>query len=108
MSRTQSLTRTTWFSMQWLFIGAVSAYDAYLVALFADMMPEHEQNPMGRYIMELSGGGVSTFIVCKLAGTVFVLVVLASLWRNRSRITFPVVSSLSSFQAWLLCYLTFA
>ena len=107
MSQTQTPAQVAWFSMQWLFIGAVSAYDAYLVVLFADLMPQQEQNPIGRYIMELSGGTVGAFVACKMFGTVLVLLVLARLWQNRSRITTPVVNSVSSFQAVLLYYLTF-
>jgi hypothetical protein len=41
-----------------------------------------------------------------LAGTVFVLTTLMAMWIYRSRIVFPVTTSIASYQVGLFFYLT--
>ena len=100
--------RLLWFAVQWSFIAFVSAYDAWLVVRFADLMPQNELNPMGRWLIELGGGSVEVFLWCKAAGTILVLLLLAELWRNRRPIVVPLINSLSSFQFGLLIFLSVA
>ena len=87
------------------FIVAVSIYDGYLVARFADLMPMAEQNPMGRWLME-QDGGVELFLRAKTLGTSLVLGVLAGLYAISTRLALPVTACVATFQMLLLGYLT--
>ena len=49
-----------------LFVVAVSVHDAMLVVLHADIIGDVEQNPIGRWLIELQGGEIWLFLVAKL------------------------------------------
>jgi len=104
LTRTRFLFRRGWFAALWLFIGAVSAIDTYLIFRFRDLMWRLEENPVGRYLIELDEGNVTVFILTKIAGTVVVMSVLAGLHVYRRRMSFPVTASVAAFQLRLLVY----
>ena len=95
------------FASMCLFIVSVSVYDGYLVARFADVMPDAEQNPVGRWLMEQDDGNVELFLRAKTLGTSLVLGVLAGLYALSTRLAMPVATSVAMFQMLLLGYLTF-
>lgn len=95
------------FLVLWLFIAAVSSYDAYLLVCYPDSLPYMESNPVGVYLVEVADGDVSVFLNCKVAGTVVVLCSLLGLYRKHRRWAMPVAHGLAIFQFGLLLYLTF-
>ncbi len=103
-ARTSFMIRRGWFPALWLFIGAVSAMDCYLLFRFRDLMWELEENPIGRYLIELDSGNVTVFILTKAAGTVVVMCVLAGLYVYRRRWSFPITGSIAAFQLTLFIY----
>lgn len=90
----------------WLFIAAVSSYDAYLLVRHSDSIMYLESNPLGVYLLKLADGDVSVFVNCKAAGTVVVLGLLLGLYRRCRHWAIPVVQALAVFQLGLLLYLT--
>lgn len=88
-----------------LFIASVSVHDAALVAVNQDVIYEMEQNPLGRWLIELDSGSVSLFILVKLAGTAVVCAVLASLYEHSRRLGLAVTWPIAIFQGGLLTYL---
>jgi len=84
----------------------VSLYDAWLIARFEDSIVFMEENPVGRWLLQINNGGSGVFIRVKLAGTLIVLTTLLIMRWQESRAVVPVTTSISSFQAGLLCYLT--
>src|SRR6185437_2869852 len=102
--RTSFIIRRGWFPALWLFIGAVSAMDCYLVFRFRDLMWELEENPIGQYLIGLDNGNVFVFILTKAAGTVVVMCVLAGLYVYRRRWSFPITGSIAAFQFTLIIY----
>jgi len=93
------------FAAIWLLIGAISAYDGYLVVKFSDSIREYEQNPVCRYLIEYADGELSLFLRTKAAGTLVVLSVLAGLYRYRWRWALTTTGSVAIFQLGLLVYL---
>lgn len=84
----------------WLFIAAVSAYDAYLTALYANSIDE--ENPIAH--MMIQTGGVPMVIGIKFFGTTVVLAALLGFYQ-RGRHAFPILAGVTFFQLMLLCYL---
>jgi len=95
-----------WFPVLWSFIGLVSAVDSYFVVRFRDLLPELEENPVGRYLIELQNGRVDVLLRAKAAGTITVLGILAGLYIYRHRWTGLIAGSIASFQIALLLYMT--
>lgn len=95
-----------WFPAFIVIIAAVSLYDTYLIIRFEDIIETSESNPVGVWLLEVADGEIGVFVRVKLAGTIVVLTTLIMMWRWRVRMLFSVTSSLASFQAGLLFYLT--
>lgn len=95
-----------WFPLFVVVIAAVSLYDAYLIVRFRDMIWMMEENPMGRWLLEIADGQVGIFVRVKLAGTVMVLSLLMLMWKMRMSILFPVTTTIASWQTGLMIYLT--
>lgn len=101
------------FSAAWLFVGLVSAYDAFLIVKFQHLVHDFEMNPIGRWMMDLEylqpipdTNGVAAFLGCKFAGTIIALgVMMLVYWRNE-RMGLTVVGALVVFQASLAAFLT--
>ena len=94
-------------------IATVAAYDIQLTIRYASFLKQYEQNPIGRWLMNLDRIGMNTepdlalFLVLKAVGTFTVLLVILALVRWRARVGHPVGLGVSAFQLWLACYLTF-
>lgn len=104
------LAQPTWqvgFLLMWLFVGLVSAYDAWLVVRYWDSILQLEKNPICVYFIRLGNGRSDIFLRVKTSGTLTVLSVLAGLYRNDRRVGWTVTGALSGFQLGLLAYLTF-
>lgn len=91
-----------------LFVAAVSVHDAMLVVLNANVIGDVEQNPVGRWLIELQGGEVWLFVSLKLAGTAIVCAVLVTLYEYRTHLALAASTGVAAFQAGLLWYLTSA
>lgn len=98
--------RERWFPLAMLVIAFVSLFDTYLIWHFEEEMLMIEENPIGYWLLEMDNGRIGIFVRTKLAGTVCVLSTLAMMWRLRSRIVFPVTTSVASYQVGLFFYLT--
>ena len=90
------------YSVQWLFIGVVSAYDVYMSVTVRDKLYEAEKNPVGRWLIRLGDGDISLFMGLKVASTVLVLGILVWLYHWRPKTAFAVILGVATFQAWLL------
>ena len=95
-----------WFPAAIVMIAAVSLYDTYLIVRFAEVIHLMEENPIGRWLVEISGGQVEVFVRVKLAGTLLVLSMLIFMWIRRVRILLTVTTSIASWQTCLMIYLT--
>ena len=103
------------FTLSWLFVGFVSAYDAFLIVRYQDVIHDSEMNPVGRYIMNLEyrvpisdTRGVAKFLGFKFAGTIIVLGVLTLLYLWSERIGLTIAGALTAFQACLAAFLLLA
>ena len=94
-------------------ISIVAIYDIQLTIKYALYLKQYEQNPMGRWLMNLDRISVNTlpditlFLVLKAIGTMMVLVVIIGLVRWRARVGHPVGLGVAAFQVGLACYLTY-
>ena len=102
------LLRRTMFVLAWLFIGAVSVYDAWLVQAYEICILEVELNPIAWYLIKKGGNDVAGFLLAKAVSTTVVLVILAALHAHVPRLAYPVIASVSAFQMSLLLFLSFA
>lgn len=93
-------------------IATVAVYDIQLTIRYASCLKQYEQNPIGRWLMNLDRIGnntmpdVTLFLVLKAIGTIAVLVIVSALVRWRGRIGHPVGIGVSTFQIALAFYLT--
>lgn len=97
-------------------VGMVAAYDIVLTIRYAKFLSQLEENPIGRWIMNLKNEticniedapNVIPFIILKVIGTVVVLGVIVALIRWRSHIGHLVGLGVSGFQLGLAAYLTY-
>jgi hypothetical protein len=101
-----SLSRRSWiFPLLWVFIGFVSAVDAYLTIRFHSYLEFEEQNPVGVMILSLSDWKPAQFIGIKYMGSTIVLGVLTALYSRNPPLGLTVTSAVAAFQLFLLCYL---
>ncbi len=94
-------------------IALVAIYDVQLTIRYAVSLKQYEQNPIGRWLMNLDCIGENTipdltlFLCFKAVGTVAVLMVVTGLVRWRGRVGHPIGIGVSAFQIGLACYLTY-
>jgi hypothetical protein len=101
-----SVARRAWvFPSLWVFIGFVSAVDAYLTVRFQAHLPFEEQNPISLVVLSLSDWNPAQFIGLKYMGSTLVLGILTALYARNPRLGFTVTSAVAAFQFGLLCYL---
>jgi hypothetical protein len=94
-----------WFLATWVFIGIVSAYDAYLVVRYRDMILQAEENPVCLLLIRMDHEHLSVFLTAKFVATCLVLLTLLALYRAWRRFARPIVAGVASFQLALLVYL---
>lgn len=97
--------RPLMFAICCITIALVSVHDAMLVVLYHETINELEQNPIGKWLLDIQQGDVWLFVLVKLAGTAAVCTVLISLYRRSKQLAFPIVFALAAFQSLLLVYL---
>ncbi len=94
-------------------IATVAIYDIQLTIRYAVSLKQYEQNPIGRWLMNLDRiddnaiPDVTLFLALKAVGTIAVLVVITGLVQWRGRVGHPVGIGVSTFQFGLACYLTY-
>jgi hypothetical protein len=91
-----------------LVVMAVSVHDAMLVVLNAQIIVEFEQNPVGRWLLQLPGGGIWLFLLVKLVGTAVACSILVTVYEQSKRLGLVAAGGVASFQVLLLGYLTLA
>ena len=89
----------------WLLIVFVSVHDGYLVLANRPVMTGVEQNPLGRWLLERSGGDIWLLLSLKSLGTVAVATFLLLLRSTHPRIAFVACAAIAAFQVGLLIYL---
>ena len=97
-----------WFPTAIVIIAVVALWYTFLTIKFQETIVAMEENPIGRWLIQIAGNEVGIFVRFKLAGTILVLCALFWMHRIRSRILFPVSTSVASYQLGLLAYLTVA
>lgn len=103
-----SAPRKAWFATAWMFIAAVSFYDALLVEAYKVCILQVEWKPIAWYMIKHSGNDVTSFLCAKAISTALVLWILVLLYRGVPRLAFPVINSVATFQGLLLMFLNFA
>lgn len=122
MRQMKSVIRTTYTQWQASYV-SVAAYLTVVasVAIYDMMMTIHywvslkqmEENPVGRWLMNLDRieegmmPNLTLFITMKSIGTLIVLLTIFALLKRYSRIGHPVAAGVSCFQLGLAAYLTF-
>jgi len=86
-------------------IAGVSAYDTYWSFKNQNTLYDAEQNPIGRWLMELDGGDVALFMTVKMLGTLIVLNAIPLVGRFRKSWCLPIAGSVATFQLLLFAYL---
>ena len=90
-----------------LIIVFVSIYDSYLTFKTADVILEHEKNPIGVMLIEADGGDVALFMTLKMIGTMIVILMIPLIYFFKKRWGLAVASGLAFFQIMLFFYLTY-
>ena len=86
-------------------IGIISSIDLYWIGKTRSVIAEHEQNPVGTYLIGLDGGDVSLFMAAKFAGTMLALYIILTMKRLKFRHTLLIASIIAFCQIVLLIYL---
>lgn len=107
-SREGGLLCPALFVLQWMLIGCVSAFDAYLLAKYRLEILILERNPMGLFLLQLDEGEPALFIGLKFLGTVCVLGIVGGVYAYSRPLGHCVAGALSVFQIGLLSYLLLA
>ncbi len=95
-------------------VSTVAVYDIMLTIRYWRSLKQMEENPIGRWLMNLdrinegSMPNLSLFIAMKSIGTIIVLLTIYAMVTRSSRLGHPVAVGVSSFQLVLAVYLTFA
>jgi hypothetical protein len=95
------------FGLLWLFMVCVSVVDGLLIVVYREDIVILERNPLGRQILDWSGGNVVPFVLAKLACTLLVATLVLLLYWRKPRWGLPVVAALACFQFGLLLFLFF-
>ena len=94
-----------YYSIMWLTIGIISSIDIYWSIINQNVLGELEENPIGRYLIEISDGSVALFMSVKVAGTIIALGALVFLYHWKKKYAWPIIISLTVAQFFLLSYL---
>jgi len=95
-------------------VASVAIYDVFLTIRYWRSLKQMEENPMGRWLMNLDQiqdgvmPNLTLFITAKSFGTLLVLAAIVILVLRYSRIGHPVALGVSGFQLGLATYLTYA
>lgn len=95
------------FTIQWLIIGIISAIDCYWSIRLQDTLYQYEQNPLGKWLIEMGGGDVALFMMVKMIGTIVALGSLVLLYKYKRVFAHISCTCVCFFQIILLLYLTY-
>jgi hypothetical protein len=93
-------------------VASVAIYDIMLTIRYAESLKQMEENPIGRWLMNLDDlknnamPNLALFLSLKGMGTVVVLITIYTLVRRLSRLGHPIATGVSFFQIGLAIYLT--
>ena len=86
-------------------IVCISGIDIYWLSKNRDYIVTLEENPLGKYLLNVDNGDVSLFILCKFLGTYIVIATLYFL-KNHNITHVPTVAiTLTITQVFVLFYL---
>ena len=94
-------------SLLMLIIVFVSIYDSYWTFKTADVILEHEKNPIGVMLIEADGGDVALFMTLKMIGTMIVILMIPLIYFFKKKWGLTVAFFIASFQIALFFYLTY-
>ena len=95
-------------------VASVAVYDILMTVQYCRSLKQMEENPIGRWLMNLDHiqddvmPNLTLFIAVKSLGTMVVLVTIVMLVLRYARIGHPVALGVSGFQLGLAAYLTYA
>ncbi len=106
---------STWLSVATylIVVASVAVYDISLTIRYWQSLKQMEENPIGRWLMNLdrieegSMPNLSLFLAMKSIGTIIVLLTIYTMVTRSSRLGHPVAAGVSCFQLVLAFYLTF-
>ena len=97
------------FNLMWYIIGFISAIDVYYAIKWRETLPELEENPIGRMLINYDANDISFFMGLKVAGTVLVLGILQNaflLGKKETKLTVQKITfGVFVFQLWLFLYM---
>ena len=103
MSSVKNQPRNNWIFFLMIFLsGLVAVYDTVLTIVFAQFLPEMEQNPVASAVINY--GGVPLLVQIKAAGTIIAAAIMCRLVYTKYRVTILPVFII---QLLLFGYLTF-
>ena len=103
MSSVKNQPRNNWIFFLMIFLsGLVAVYDTVLTSVFAQFLPEMEQNPVASAVINY--GGVTLLVQIKAAGTILAAAIMCRLVYTKYRVTILPVFII---QLLLFGYLTF-
>jgi hypothetical protein len=95
-------------------IATVAIYDILLTIRYWESLKQLEENPVGRWLMNLdqvelvAASNLTLFLIMKSAGTLIVLLTVYTLIKRRGRIGHPIAAGVALFQLILAMHLTFS
>ena len=89
-------------------IVCISGIDIYWLSKNRDYIVTLEENPLGKYLLNVDNGDVSLFILCKFLGTYVVIAILYYLKNNQIKYVPTIAITLAIAQVFLLFYLYYA
>jgi len=97
--------RDAFFELLCLVIVAVSTVDFYYLGKTRSVIRELEENPIGRYLIEMDKGDISIFMAAKFFGTILSLYLLFKMKTFGFKHVLLVASCVAVAQIILLIYL---
>ena len=95
-------------------IASVAIYDILLTIRYCESLKQLEENPIGRWLMDLdrvdlvAAPNLTLFLIMKSVGTMIVLLTVYTLIQRQGRIGHPIAAGVAMFQLSLAMYLTFS
>jgi len=94
------------FSLLWVAIGLVSAYDTYLTVRFQESLNVMECNPIALWLLAYDEWSAATLVGLKFLGSMVVLGALCLCFWVRPHLGLTITLSIALLQGTLLAFLT--
>jgi hypothetical protein len=95
------------YSLLWLGIGLMSAYDTFWLVKNREVISLTEKNPLGTWLIELDQGDISIFVATKFAGTIIAMGVLSLLYRCKRRWAWACIIPVFIIQVFVIYYVVY-